>query len=316
MQGITFHDTAASFYDKKRLLLFFSDKIMLSGCSGLFYNLKQRNEKIMAVKSGKKHVVLIIVLSVAAVIAALIAGAYFYGMHKIKTAPKFYEVTTAYYDRGTSEDRENVEAALGTENTEENFRLYFQWYNVIHEMGHGLLRYNSSIKMDEVDEEQFANNFAVAYWNLYGDSEMLVKLKEITDYASVNVKNHPENTDYMNFGRENWDDESFFTFNKYGWFQFNSTKAALENNIDITSVLTDAGISGFSIPESPEKSDYSKIDEDTSTQILNDAVKNISSWGLEFPEVHHVFSNDPNSNFSRPMIILEGTEMPDLTKIN
>ena len=83
-------------------------------------------------------------------------------------APKAYSVVTARYNSGTDEQNAEVVLALGDENTEEDFEIYFQWYNVIHEMGHGLIRYNSDKKFGNAEEEQLVNDFAVAYWMMYG----------------------------------------------------------------------------------------------------------------------------------------------------
>lgn len=46
---------------------------------------------------------------------------------------------------------------------------------------------------------------------------------------------------------------------------------------------------------------YDRIDEETSTKIIEDAVGNIREWGLKYPDVHHKFSDDPNANYSNPM---------------
>lgn len=73
-------------------------------------------------------------------------------------------IKTARYGKGSEIDNNNVKIALGNENTEEKFNLYFQWYNVIHELGHGILMYNSDVKLSNVEEEQLVNDFAVAYW--------------------------------------------------------------------------------------------------------------------------------------------------------
>lgn len=103
-------------------------------------------------------------------------------------SPSIYSITTARYGNGTQTDIENVETAMGAEDTESRFRLYFQWYNVIHEFGHGLLRYNSNIKVSRADEEQLVNDFAVAYWLYYGRNDNLAELENIVNYASANIK--------------------------------------------------------------------------------------------------------------------------------
>lgn len=61
----------------------------------------------------------------------------------------------------------------------ERFCLYFQYYNVLHELGRGLLRYNNGVSILIVDEEQLANDFAIAYWNYYGESFIVKRLENI-----------------------------------------------------------------------------------------------------------------------------------------
>ena len=98
-------------------------------------------------------------------------------------SPNMYWVTTAKWTDWNETNRENVYTAMGSENTEERFRLYFQYYNVIHELGHGLIIYNKGVDIDIADEEQLVNDFAVAYWNYYGEPEKMTELYDIVCYA-------------------------------------------------------------------------------------------------------------------------------------
>lgn len=216
-------------------------------------------------------------------------------------APKTYLVVTARYNSGTEKQNKEVVQALGSDNTEEDFRIYFQWYNVIHEMGHGLIRYNSKIKLGKAEEEQLVNEFAVAYWMMYGEADKLERLEDITSYAKNNLKSDAKpGQSYMDFAKARWGKKGFFKFRNYGWFQFSSSSNALENKKDMDTVLKEMGIDGYKLPENPQKLSYGIIDEEVSNQILNDAVENINSWGLYFPEVHHRYHNNPNDNYSRP----------------
>ena len=221
-------------------------------------------------------------------------------------SPRVYSITTALYGKGSAEDQANVTAAMGSENTEKRFRLYFQWYNVIHELGHGLLYYNNGNKLSFVDEEQLANDFAVAYWKYYGEEEKLTELHNIVNYAVEHVGTNTQNgIDYMQLGRENSTGRSvnddFFNFNDYGWFQFSSVKHAIETDKDLETVLKEMGFTNFKLTE-PKTLKYESIDEDTSTQIINDATENFRAWGLKYPETTHHFSNDPNMNSSKSAV--------------
>ena len=221
-------------------------------------------------------------------------------------SPRVYSVTTALYDKGSDEDKANVIAAMSGENTEERFRLYFQWYNVIHELGHGVLYYNDGVKPSFVDEEQLANDFAVAYWKRYGEEEKFEELYNIVSYAVEHVgTNYQNGVDYMQLGRENSNgrnvDNSFFNFNDYGWFQFSSVKHAIEADKDLETVLAEMGLKDFKLTN-PETFAYGEINENVSTRVINDAVNNFRAWGFKYPDVVHHFDNDPNNNYSGSVV--------------
>lgn len=228
-------------------------------------------------------------------------------------APSAYSVTTARYNCGTPEQNNEVLNALGSENTEEDFEIYFQWYNVVHELGHGLIRYNGTKKIDKVEEEQLVNDFAVAYFKLYsGEEHKLERMFVITESASKNiVSDAKEGQSYMDFGHENWNNKDFLSFKNYGWFQFNSSKCSLNSDKTLEEVLNEMGIVGYNIPSNPEKLYYDEVDETVSDKVIMDAVNNIRSWGLEYPDVHHSFNDDPNKNYSRPVKSIFSLDIPD-----
>ena len=232
-------------------------------------------------------------------------------------SPRVYSVTTALYNQGTEKDQENVITAMGSENTEERFRLYFQWYNVIHELGHGLMYYNNGVNINVADEEQLVNDFAVAYWKYYGEEEKVKELENIVNYAVKNIGTNYENgVDYLALGKENSNGKSFknsfFNFNDYGWFQFSSVKHSFETNKSLEEVLKEMGFSNFKLGRKRTLR-YSKIDEDTSTKIINDAVKNFKSWGFEYPDATHHYDKDPNMNMSASRVkFLNLIEIPDI----
>lgn len=220
-------------------------------------------------------------------------------------SPKMYFISTGLYNQGSEESKENVKIAMGEENTEKRFRLYFQWYNVIHELGHGLIRYNNGAKNHIVDEEQLVNDFAVAYWKEYGEQEKVDALEDIVNYAVENVgDNYKNNVDYMQLGRDNSTYSSFknefFTFNDYGWFQFSSVKHSLEMGRDLETVLSEMGFTNYELSSSKILK-YGEINEDVSRKIVKDAIDNFRSWGFEYKDAYQVFDKDPNNNYSRPV---------------
>jgi len=215
-------------------------------------------------------------------------------------SPNLYMVTTARYGKGSETDNQNVKIALGEQNTEERFQLYFQWYNVIHELGHGILRYNSNIKLSSAEEEQLVNDFAVAYWLYYGEEDKINELSNIVEYAVNHIDSDvSDDITYMEFAEKNWNKPRFFTFNNYGWFQFSSVKESLNKRKSFSEVLKEMGIENIQLAEQ-KILQYPTVNEEVSTKIINDAIENFHEWGLKFPEVAHFFSNDPNANHSKP----------------
>lgn len=210
-------------------------------------------------------------------------------------------IKTARYGKGSEIDNNNVKMALGNENTEEKFNLYFQWYNVLHELGHGILMYNSDVKLSNVEEEQLVNDFAVAYWLYYGEEDKINELSNIVEYAVNNIKSDAEDgVTHKDFAEKNWNKPSFNTFNNYGWFQYSCVKESLNKRKTLDIVLKEMGIENINLPVL-EILEYPIINEKVSTQIVNDAVNNFHKWGLEFPDTYQSFSNDPNANYSKNM---------------
>ena len=219
-------------------------------------------------------------------------------------SPNIYLIKTARWTDWNESDRQNVTAAMGEEKTEERFRLYFQYYNVIHEMGHGLMRYNKGVDVSAADEEQLVNDFAVAYWNYYGEPEKMEELYDIVTYAVENIGyNYKNGVDYMEFAKKHSDysrfHNDFFNFNDYGWFQFSSVKHSIEQNKTLEDVLKEMGFQNFRLTQKKVLK-HTVTDEGESTAIINEAVVNFNEWGLYFPESHQSFSNNPNENVSRP----------------
>lgn len=172
-------------------------------------------------KPGKKYKVfkskgdMIGTIIVAVIFVAIILSIVF--------SPDMYLITTAKWTDWNETDKINVVTAMGEENTEERFRLYFQYYNVIHELGHGLIEYNKGVDVAVADEEQLVNDFAVAYWNYYGEPEKMAELYDFVTYAVENVGDNYENgVDYLELAKKHSDHDSFnnefFNYNEWGLY--------------------------------------------------------------------------------------------------
>lgn len=254
---------------------------------------EKKNNKSKLFKSKGEMIVIIILV---VLFLSFVSG--------IFLSPDMYWVTTAKYTEWKDSDKKDVITAMGEDNTEERFRLYFQYYNVLHELGHGIIRYNSYPSLSVADEEQLVNDFAVAYWNYYGEPEKMEELNDIVTYAVENVgDNYEKGVDYLEFARNHSThdrfDDDFFTFNDYGWFQFSSVKHSIEQNKSLEDVLKEMGITNFRLGKKTVLR-HEMTDETESTAIINEAVENFNDWGLYFPQTHQSFSDDPNMNVSRP----------------
>ena len=71
-----------------------------------------------------------------------------------------YLIVSGKYEKGTEEQQLGSIQLWGDEDIQGTFDLYFQWYNLIHELGHALLRFQG-IEMNPVEEEVFVSCFAV-----------------------------------------------------------------------------------------------------------------------------------------------------------
>lgn len=251
--------------------------------------MKERND-IKKIKIGKfstniGELILIILLII--------------GLILVFTSPKVALIVTQKYNQGTEDENNNVKIAFGEENTEEKFKLYFWWYNVLHEVGHGLIYYNGNNNMSGPEKEQLVNDFAYAYWSYYGEQDKLDELEPIINYAVEHIKNDENsNMNYMEYARENWNKESFGTFNNYGYFQFNSVSETFKNKKTLEEVLKEMGITNANLSNTKQLN-YEYIDKDTCNKILYDAIDNVHEWGLEFPDTYHKYNTNPYYSYFR-----------------
>ena len=232
---------------------------------------------------------------------------------KTLSAYPYLMVVTAKYG-STDEYKTFIDKTFGT-NAEERFRVYFQWYNVVHELTHGLIIYNANINMNTHTqeynkegyiEEQKVNDFAVAYWKKYGDPEKVQMLKETVDYILSNMKDPTDGKlTTQEYGKQLWEsDNPDSSFEAYGWFQFNSVKEAFEKNLTLEEAYKNLGLpKGANFDD--EKLTYDKVDETVCDKIISDTVNKFKKWGLNYPEIYHVYDDDPNNNYSNPITLVQ-----------
>lgn len=130
------------------------------------------------------------------------------------------------------------------------------------------------------------------------------KVLQVTCSIAARNSLHTQNgVDYMELAKENSNhtsiNQEFFNFNDYGWFQFSCVKHSIEQNKSLEEVLKEMGFENVQLTEKMIL-EHKTIDEEESTAIIDEAVKNFNEWGLTFPVAYQMFNNDPNNNYSSP----------------
>ncbi len=203
------------------------------------------------------------------------------------------KIVTGKYQKAPLEQQKMIQELLGEE-AEYNYEIYFHWYNVLHELGHAIMVFNASSIPHPAEEEQLVNNFAYAYWKHYGEQKKLKALCAIVDETIRKFTIPTYNNEcYMDYAKRMWETDELFSFNNYGWFQFSSVQAAImeaSNLEQVLNVMCSAKVS----PQKVEILQY-EIGDQTSLQVLADAVRLMKDWGVLLPESNEiVFCDDVN----------------------
>ena len=203
------------------------------------------------------------------------------------------EILTGSYKLAPKAQQEMIQKLFGSD-AEYKYEIYFHWYNIIHELGHVIMNFNCVDRPHPAEEEQLVNNFACAYWKFYGELEKLEDVNEIVrDTLSQFTVPDQKNVGYMEYAKENWGTDNFFTFNNYGWFQYNSVLTAIAGMQNLEQVL-DIMCDGKILPQRSDLFKY-KVCDEMPMQIVEEAVKNLKEWGLCLPKkIEVVFCDDVN----------------------
>lgn len=167
---------------------------------------------------------------------------------------------------------------------EDEYNLYFHWYNMIHELGHLIYMKNKSAFewISPVYEEKHVNDLAVAYWRTYGEKARLDRVYEIVTRIISQLKPPCSDEDILT----HYEDEKAFReasrdSNDYAFIQFSLVKHAIET-ID-TDFYETLKIKGFDVRNNTAcKLAYSDLDIQ---MIVDDAVEVVRSHGLHMPDV-------------------------------
>lgn len=204
------------------------------------------------------------------------------------------EILTGRFHTGTEEQKKVICRILG-DNTPDAYELYFHWYNIMHELAHLIVSFNGAERLTDTAEEQYVNDFAVAYWALYGEDEKNDQLSSIVKYGLCQfISPSPDGENYLDFFQRNWGNGALYNFNDYGWFQFNCVNTSLHSHETLAHVIQRR----FGIREKfvHERISYDMHDENTSQRIVDDARAILTGWGLTIPPVTIKFIDNPDDH--------------------
>jgi len=209
---------------------------------------------------------------------------------------KTMEIITGSYGKGTPEENKIVDSIFGNVNTEEKFRIYFFWYNVIHELGHVIMMVYNDVRPHPVKEEELVNDFAVAFWLHYGEDRKINDLTDIVQNSLINfICPVNKGVTHIDWAIEKWGTDDLFNFNNYGWFQFNCVNNSLKEKKPLSSVLKQMNVDD--IKNQPKLLlEFPVLTEEIVPDILLKAVDALKTWGVALPKIQHSFDNDPNKH--------------------
>lgn len=214
-------------------------------------------------------------------------------------------IVTGDYQKAPVEQKKMIQELFG-ENAEYNYEIYFHWYNVLHELGHAIMMFNTSSRPHPADEEQLVNDFAYAYWMHYGEQE---KLNELCSIVAETIQKFSipanQNESYIDYAKRKWGTEELFSFNNYGWFQFSGVQAAVTGSPDLEQALRHMCDNQIS-PQKAETLQY-EIGDQMAALVVADAIKLMKDWGIRLPADHEiVFCDDVNCHMLQAENLLDG----------
>ena len=153
-----------------------------------------------------------------------------------------------------------------------------------------------------VEEELLVNSFAVAFWMHFGESEKIYALEEMVNYVLGNIAPPVQNMSHLDFMREAVDEERFeeiFTFEIYGWFQFNLVRDILQmrDSLDLALLLAEmTGMENIQLHLPSYPLVYPVLGVDIVPYIVADVVSVLRDMGVSVPDVYISFNTDPNNH--------------------
>ncbi len=209
-----------------------------------------------------------------------------------------YKIITGQYELGTEEQQAGYKMLLGEDNIQYKFDLYFHWYNIVHELGHCVVD-SQNESMNKVQEEMFANEFAVAYWKHIGEASRMKELEAMLTEIITNIPSPiPSDMSFVEYYESIWGTETLNNVMLYGYFQLNSVLEAIKGNKAFKTVLKSVDID-FNHNTIMEKYD-GEICAENAYKVLDHAVANISKLDIKPLQVGIELVDNPMIQCAQP----------------
>lgn len=204
------------------------------------------------------------------------------------------KIYTGLWDKGSEDTKQPFISLFSDEyNAGEFHRIYFQWYNIIHEFGHILRCHQYGIEVDwskgGASEEKAVNDFAVAYWKRFGESS---KLEFIMDRINIILKRIsnpvPKEEEFLDYFNNHFA-EATSKVALYSFLQFTCVKRAFDSSETLCEVLNRFGIINNDICEK----ELIYTNGYHPQTIIDDCCKILSEMGVKTPNVEVVLLDNP-----------------------
>jgi hypothetical protein len=214
---------------------------------------------------------------------------------------------------------------------EKGYYEYICCFNILHEICHSLCReYNSEFKnednnaLNQVEEELLANDFAVAFWKLYGEKDFLERIFQLQNKRKLEgerielLKAYDESTrkiytckDYKFFYRK-YANLTFFnqlTFSSipeehskfYNYFQNCSVVESFKKDLNLNNVLKAIGIVNHKPFDYGEKLIYD-FNINTPKKLILDVSRIFKNHCIDTPVIQYCIVKDKICNCIKSVI--------------
>ena len=206
-----------------------------------------------------------------------------------------YVIQSGRYETGTPEQQMGFRQLFGEE-VQYRFDLYFHWYNLIHELGHILVS-QSNLKLTDIQEEMFVNEFAVSYYRYVGENPRLYDLQrilqEIIDQMPAPM---PAGESFLEYYTRIWNTAELMQVMTYGYFQLNSVLEAMKKQRSLEDIAGDLEVR---MNHAPTKTYKEEISSNAAEKVLQTAITNLRQLNFPVPEVRLQLMDDPSIQCAR-----------------